>query len=140
MHATDSIYLLAADAILLIHALFVAFVVFGLVVVYIGHGLSWAWVRDYWFRIVHLICIAIVVVQSWIGVLCPLTTWEMQLREKAGADSYTGSFIQHWLQRILYYEAPDWVFLLVYTIFGIIVFASWFIVRPIRKRTGKKSK
>ncbi|MBT2991003.1 MAG: DUF2784 domain-containing protein [Candidatus Thiodiazotropha sp. (ex Ctena orbiculata)] len=137
MHTTNSIYLFAADAILLIHFLFVAFVVFGLVAIYIGHGLSWVWIRNFWFRIVHLVCIAIVVVQSWIGVLCPLTIWEMRLREKAGEDSYTGSFIQHWLQRILYYEAPDWVFLLVYTVFGIIVIASWFIVRPIRKRTQK---
>ncbi|MBT2970738.1 MAG: hypothetical protein B6D72_10355 [gamma proteobacterium symbiont of Ctena orbiculata] len=137
MHTTNSIYLFAADAILLIHFLFVAFVVFGLVAIYIGHGLSWVWIRNFWFRIVHLVCIAIVVVQSWIGVLCPLTIWEMRLREKAGEDSYTGAFIQHWLQRILYYEAPDWVFLLVYTVFGIIVIASWFIVRPIRKRTQK---
>ncbi|MBT3027447.1 MAG: DUF2784 domain-containing protein [Candidatus Thiodiazotropha sp. (ex Ctena orbiculata)] len=137
MHTTNSIYLFAADAILLIHFLFVAFVVFGLVAIYIGHGLSWVWIRNFWFRIVHLVCIAIVVVQSWIGVLCPLTIWEMRLREKAGEDSYTGSFIQHWLQRILYYEAPDWVFLLVYMVFGIIVIASWFIVRPIRKRTQK---
>ncbi|PVV13080.1 MAG: hypothetical protein B6D82_08830, partial [gamma proteobacterium symbiont of Ctena orbiculata] len=90
MHTTNSIYLFAADAILLIHFLFVAFVVFGLVAIYIGHGLSWVWIRNFWFRIVHLVCIAIVVVQSWIGVLCPLTIWEMRLREKAGEDSYTG--------------------------------------------------
>ena len=128
----DSVYLLMADAILVTHILFVAFVVLGLAAIYLGHWLAWDWVRNFWFRVLHLVAIGIVVLQSWLGVLCPLTIWEMQLREKAGAPIYSGSFIQHWLQTILYFEAPDWVFIAVYTLFGGLVAASWFIVRPKR--------
>jgi hypothetical protein len=54
------------------------------------------------------------------------------LRAKAGQGGYEGSFIQHWLETILYYNAPDWVFILVYTLFGALVLASWFLVRPRR--------
>lgn len=71
---------LFADAILIIHVLFVAFVVLGLFAVYLGYFLNWRWVRNRAFRIIHLCAIGYVVVQAWLGVVCPLTTWEMALR------------------------------------------------------------
>ena len=126
----QSLQLLLADALLLIHVLFVGFVVLGLVAIYLGFFLHWRWVRNRWFRILHLMAIVIVVLQSWLGLICPLTIWEMALREKAGAAVYAGSFIQYWLHQLLYWQAPDWVFIVVYTVFGALVLASWFIVRP----------
>lgn len=128
MNATALLVL--ADVILVLHVLFVVFVVFGLLAIYAGYLRRWAWVRNKVFRIAHLIGIGIVVVQSWLGVICPLTIWEMALREAAGAETYGGSFIQHWLHRLLFYSAPEWVFILVYTVFGGLVLASWFVVRP----------
>jgi hypothetical protein len=53
------------------------------------------WVLWPWFRAAHIV--GIVVVQSWLGVICLLTIWEMALREKAGEAVYAGSFISHWL-------------------------------------------
>jgi len=64
----DFFYLLLADVFLLVHVLFVAFVVFGLVLIIVGKFLSWSWVRNPWFRWGHLLGIGIVVVQSWFGV------------------------------------------------------------------------
>ena len=133
---SESTYILAADALLIAHVLFVVFVVFGLVAIYLGFWFSWGWVRNFWFRILHLGGIGFVVLESWAGVICPLTIWENQLRDKAGQSTYEGSFIQHWLQSLLYYEAPDWVFLVVYTVFGGLVLASWFIVKPRRRGDG----
>lgn len=130
---TDSWYFLAADALLFGHVMFVAFVVFGLVFILVGKVLDWAWVRNLWFRIVHLVAIAVVALQSWAGVICPLTTWEMALREHASSATYAGSFISHWLETILYYRAPAWVFTVCYTTFGALVVASWFWVPPRRK-------
>ena len=123
-------YVILADTLLVLHVVFVAFVVVGLLAIYLGHFLNWNWVRNRWFRLGHLLAIGIVVVQSWIGVICPLTTWEMALRERAGEASYEGSFIQYWLHAILYYSAPEWVFILSYTVFGGLVLISWFLIRP----------
>lgn len=125
-----SVLLLLADAILVVHVLFVCFVVFGLVAIYLGYALNWQWVRNLRFRLLHLVAIGIVVVQSWLGMICPLTVWEMALRKQAGAGTYAGSFIQHWLHQLLYYSAPDWAFMLLYSAFGLLVLASWFVVRP----------
>jgi hypothetical protein len=121
---------LAADALLVAHALFVLFVVLGLVLVLIGAARDWAWVRNRRFRIAHLLAIGFVVVQSWLGRLCPLTVWEMALRARAGGEVYTGSFISHWVGGLLYYQAPGWAFALAYTAFGLLTVAAWFLVRP----------
>ncbi|BFM18250.1 DUF2784 domain-containing protein [Maricurvus nonylphenolicus] len=126
----EMLFTVLADAILIVHFLFVLFVVFGLFFIFLGHALKWQWVKNRRFRIFHLLAIGIVVFQSWIGVICPLTTWEMTLREAAGAETYAGSFIQHWLQSLLYYTAPEWIFIVLYTGFGALVLASWYVVRP----------
>ncbi len=127
---TNLIYLVVADTVLLIHALFVAFVILGLLLVLAGGLLHWSWVRNRRFRIAHLAAIVIVVLQSCFSIICPLTLWEMNLREKAGDTTYPGSFVAHWLETLLYYRAPEWVFIVVYTVFGALVVASWFWVRP----------
>jgi hypothetical protein len=124
------LYVIAADATLLLHTLFVAFVVFGLLLVLVGKLRAWAWTRNPWFRVVHLGAIAIVVLQSWLGMICPLTSIEMQLRARAGDAVYTETFVSHWLESILYYSAPGWVFAAGYSVFGALVVASWFWARP----------
>ena len=123
-------YLLAADAVLLLHVLFVAFVVAGLLLILAGRLLSWDWVRNWWFRVIHLGAIGVVVLQAWLGVICPLTRLEMYLRDRAGDTTYGGSFVSHWLEAILYYRAPAWVFAVAYTLFAIVVVMSWVWVRP----------
>jgi Protein of Unknown function (DUF2784) len=123
-------YGFAADGMLVLHVLFVVFIVFGLVVIFVGKVLSWQWVRNRCFRLIHLIGIGIVVLQSWMGLMCPLTIWEMDLRAQAGEGVYEGSFITHWLSDLLYYHAPDWIFIVCYTGFGVLVVVSWFWVRP----------
>ena len=125
-------YLLAADAILVVHFAFVLFVVFGLVLIIVGHFLHWTWIRRLWFRVFHLIAIGFVILQAWLGEICPLTVWEMELRARAGEAVYAGSFIAHWLQAALYYSAPMWVFTVAYTVFGALVLATWYLIPPVR--------
>lgn len=125
-----SLYLLAADALLVLHVLVVIFIVAGLLLVCAGGLLGWSWVRNPWFRILHLIAIGVVVAQAWAGELCPLTEWEQALRLRAGDVTYSGSFIAHWLGELLYYDAPMWVFVLCYTVFGAVVLSAWYLVRP----------
>jgi hypothetical protein len=129
---SPTIYLFAADAILLLHVLFVAFVVIGLALILTGKVRNWSWIRNPWFRLIHLAAITVVVVQSLFGLICPLTTIEMFLRSRAGDTVYSGSFISHWLNSILYYQLPPWIFVLCYMAFAAVVVASWFWIRPRR--------
>jgi hypothetical protein len=127
---SQTLYHIAADLVLLVHTLFVAFVVLGLVLIFCGAVLRWSWIRNPWFRLGHMLAIAVVVLQSWLDVLCPLTTIEISLRQRAGDAPYAGSFIAHWLEAMLYYRAPAWVFVLCYTVFGAVVALSWYYIRP----------
>lgn len=128
-------YQYLADTILFIHFSFIAFVIVALILTVVGGYLKWPWIRNWWFRLVHLASVSFVVVQSWLGLICPLTTLEMWLREKTNGEQYVGSFIEYWLQRIVYYHAPDWVFTMTYTLFGLFVIVSWLLFPP-KKRAA----
>ncbi|NQX88995.1 MAG: DUF2784 domain-containing protein [Halioglobus sp.] len=123
-------YLIAADALLFVHALIVAFVVLGLLLVFVGGLRGWAWIRNFWFRLLHLTVVVFVVLQTWAGEICPFTEWEMAYRTKAGETIYAGSFVAHWVESLLYYQAPGWVFVVIYTLFGCLVIASWLLFAP----------
>ena len=125
------LYRLLADLVLLIHFAFVAFVVIGQLLILAGLVLRWQWVRNFWFRVSHLLAIGIVVAESWLGITCPLTTWEKQLKEAAGETAYAGDFIAHWVHTVLFYRGPTWVFTLCYSLFALVVVVC-FIVGPPR--------
>jgi hypothetical protein len=126
-----------ADLVLSIHVAIVVFVVGGLVFIVVGSLRGWRLAASLRFRLAHLAAIAIVVVQAWLGAACPLTTFEMWLRAQARGSTYSGSFIEHWLQRLLYYEAPPWVFVLAYSVFALLVVAAWWAFPP---RSGSRSR
>mgnify|MGYP002622348585 FL=1 len=125
---------LAADAILTLHVAIVLFVVGLLPLILVGAWRDWRWVRLRWLRLLHLGLILFIAGQAWLGELCPLTTWEQDLRRLAGQDSYATSFIEHWLARLLYIEAPWWAFVLAYTTFAVVVAAAWVLVPPDSRR------
>lgn len=126
-------YQLLADAVLVLHLGVVVFIVAGLAAILVGHLRGWGWVDRWGFRVAHLAAIGVVVAQAWLGRICPLTTLEAWLRTRAGQAAYSGSFIEHWVQRILFYDAPSWVFTLTYTLFGVLVLATWWRFPPQRR-------
>lgn len=130
-------YKAMADAVLALHFGIVVFVVLGLPLILAGGALHWRWVRNFWFRILHLAAIAYVASQTWFGIDCPLTTLEVALRARAGELSYEGSFIEYWLSRILFYRAPPWAFIVTYTAFALAVAYAWVWISPELPRRNK---
>lgn len=122
-----------ADLVLFIHALFVAFVVFGQAVIVAGWVAGWAWTRSWAFRITHLLAIGYVVLESWVGISCPLTVLENTLRSADGETVDQRAFIARWVSRLLFYEAPTWVFTVVYSAFGALVAFTYWKYPPLRK-------
>jgi hypothetical protein len=123
-------YAFAADAVVAFHVAYVAFVVLGLLLTLLGIARGWRWVRNVWFRGAHLATIGIVVAEAWLGITCPLTTWEKQLRRLAGESAYTGDFLGRWFHEILFFDLPPWIFTLIYTLFGLSVLATWVFAPP----------
>jgi hypothetical protein len=117
-----------ADAILVVHAAFVAFVVGGLAAIWLGLALDRPFARNPWFRGLHLAAIAFVVAESVLGIACPLTLWEDALR----GERTDAGFVQRWIHAWLFWRAPPWVFAAIYAAFGALVAATWWRWPPRR--------
>jgi polyferredoxin len=120
---------LLADALLVVHFLIAAFVVAGLVLVWVGAALGWRWVRNPWFRYLHLAAIAFVAGEALLGIACPLTVWEDLLRGGLRPES----FVARWVHRFLYYRAPEWIFTTAYALWTLATLLTLWLVPPRRK-------
>ena len=132
-------YTLLADSILILHFAFVAFVVIGLLVIWVGWVRRWRFVYNFWFRLTHLLAIGVVAAESLAGIVCPLTIWENHLRLLAGGgEAYAGSFVQHWLHRVMFYEASESTFTIIYLLFFTAVALSLWLVKPHRPAFNRR--
>jgi hypothetical protein len=86
------LYRLSADAIVVLHLGFVAFVV-------LGGLLVLRWPRAAW---LHLPAAVWGVWVEWTGRICPLTPLENWLRRQDGAAGYSAGFVEHYVIPILY--------------------------------------
>jgi hypothetical protein len=119
-----------ADLVLLLHAAIVVFNVGGLLVIWLGAWRGWAWVRNRAFRLTHLGLILFIVAEAILGITCPLTTLEDWLRGETQAQG----FIARWVTSWMFYDAPAWIFTLIYSKFGALVAATWVLVPPAKKQ------
>ncbi len=119
-----------ADTVLVVHASFVAFVVFGFVAILVGAAAGWGWVKNFTFRLIHLLSILFVCAEALTGTACPLTLLENDLRAHAGQSVYREDFIAYWLHRLIFYDWPPWVFIVLYLGFGALVILAFVIAPP----------
>jgi len=120
---------LLADALLVVHFLIAGFIVAGLVLVWIGAAAGWRWIRNPWFRYLHFAAIVFVAAEALLGYACPLTLWEDLLRGGARPDSFVG----RWIYRLLYYNAPEWLFTALYAAWAAAALLTLGFVPPRRK-------
>jgi len=122
-------YSFLADVTVAIHLAYACFVLVGFLAIVIGIPCGWIWVRNFRFRVLHLVCTLIVPLGDLIRITCPLTTLEKLFLEASGAKVYNRSFIGNLFNRILFYEAPEWVFTIIYVVLATLVIL-YFILHP----------
>ena len=88
------LHALLADLVLVLHGLFILFVLLGGLIVWRRPRLGW----------LHLTAVAWAVWAAWAGWICPLTPLENALRRAAGQAGYGGGFVEHYLLALIY---PD---------------------------------
>lgn len=132
------LYRLLADVIVCVHMIYVLIVGGGLALTFLGSWAGWRWVRNPWWRLIHLSMILVVVIEAWFGWECPLTRWEKQLRSLAGEQTYAGDFLANLVHDALFYEAPPWVFTCAYSGFAAVVLFSFYVVPVEWWRLGKR--
>lgn len=100
-----------AEFILAIHLIVIAFNVLGLVIVPLGGLLGWRIVRVAWLRLLHLALLAIVVGQALAGRACILTIWQDEL---TGQSNVPSPMIMKFIDGLIYWNLPLWVFTVIY--------------------------
>ena len=124
-----------ADLVFALHAGVVLFNIGGLLLIVIGGLVGWAWIRQRGFRIAHVGLMALVTLEAIFGLTCPLTLLEDALR---GVENEQ-SFVQRWTMALIYWNAPPWVFVLLYVAFLLAVIGAWVAWPPIAsKRQGAR--
>jgi hypothetical protein len=129
-------YRLLADLIAVVHLGYVAFVVLGEAVILLGLVRKWHWVRNVWFRTAHLAAISLVALEAAMGMRCPLTDWERNLRAAVGETVSEASFLARLANDILFFAAPEWVFRTAHLVFALLVIAT-FVLAPPRIRAAE---
>ena len=125
--------MLTADILLGLHFAIAAFIVGGLIIVWVGIAAGWHWIRNPWFRYAHLAAIVFVAFEALLGYACPLTIWEDLLRGGARPESFVG----RWAQRLLYYDAPEWVFTTLYALWAAATLLTLVLVTPSPRRRAE---
>jgi hypothetical protein len=113
-------YRVAADVVVVIHFAFVVFVV-------IGGVLALRWPKVLWIHVPAVLYSVWIVAYS---ITCPLTPLERDLRERGGADRYGESFIERYVEGVLY---PGDMLRQAQTVAAVVVVASWVAV-GVRRR------
>ena len=127
-------YGIAADLMVIIHVLYVAYIVGGVALILIGLKRKWNWIRNPWFRLTHLLAILIVMYEMIVKANCPLTTWEMQLRSVAGQPVDHSTFMDRLLSFILFADAPGWLINSLYFGFGFAIVTLFVFAPPYWKK------
>lgn len=116
-------YIFLANFVVAIHFLFIAYVVFGGLLVFWKPWLAW----------LHLPVAAYGVMIEWVGWVCPLTPLEKSLREQAGQPAYHGGFVEEYLLPLIYPEDFTRGIALVLgsavLLVNVIIYGTWFLRR-----------
>ena len=124
------IYRIAADLTVTFHFAYAAFIVVGPLLILAGTLRKWEWIRNAWFRLIHLAMIGIVVAEGLLGIVCPLTTLEKWLRKQAGQASYVGDFLATWVHDVLFVEFSTSTLNAIYFAFGALVAVAFWLAPP----------
>ncbi|TAN06512.1 MAG: DUF2784 family protein [Rhodanobacteraceae bacterium] len=121
---------MAALSILIVHLVIIAFNVAGCVLVPLGAWRRWRWVREFWWRLAHVLSLAVVAGQALAGRACFLTIWQGDM----AGNAHVQPLLAGWINRLIYWPLPLWVFALAYVVVFVYVLALWIVVRPRRLR------
>ncbi|HTZ40473.1 MAG TPA: DUF2784 domain-containing protein [Syntrophales bacterium] len=125
------IYRIAADIVIVIHVLWIAFVILGFPFA--------LWLNNARWRLIHLAAVIWMVLMQVNHAICPLTYLEAWLKsEGRAAEVYSGKFIIETIERLIYVDSVTLEKIMYATsaYFALIVLSFWF--RPIRKKTRRQ--
>ena len=121
-----------ADIVLMFHFAIVIFITFGIFLIPIGYKSNWLWVTNLKLRICHCGMMLFITLETLLGITCPLTSIENNLR----GINKTTSFISYWINQIIYWDLPSQFFIILYCVVLIWTFLLWKLFPPLIKNSS----
>ena len=121
--------ILIADIVLFFHFCIVAFITFGFVLIPIGYNFNWIWIKNKKLRLLHFGMMIFVTFETILGLSCPLTVLENNLR----GINENQLFLSRWITEIIYWDFPSEFFLIIYCLCLGWTFLIWKKYPPIEK-------
>lgn len=133
-------YGLLADLMVAVHVAYVAYVIVGQLAIVVAAPFRWQWARNPWFRFTHLLAIGVVAYEALMGLRCPLTVWEEQLRALAGQSfNSSDTFMGRLLHDLLFIEGqPEIFFTTMYVAMAVLVAQGLVMYPPRWFRAGRR--
>ena len=115
-----------ADIVLILHFFIVIFITVGFFLIPIGYYYDWNWIKSLKLRLFHCALMFLVTFETLVGITCPLTSIENNLRGMSNSKS----FISFWIEKIIYWDFPTKFFIFLYFIFLGWTLLMWKIYPP----------
>ena len=123
-----------ADIVLILHFFIVIFITVGFFLIPIGYYYDWNWIKSLKLRLFHCGLMFLVTFETLVGITCPLTSIENNLRGMSNSKS----FISFWIEKIIYWDFPTKFFIFLYFIFLGWTLLMWKIYPPKSKNIHLK--
>jgi len=131
-------YRIFADSVIVVHFLFILFMLLGFLLTLYAVLFREKFFDRWVFRSLHLLGIFYVASLSILGKYCPLTILENELRSRYAMSSvYSGSFIVHYLEKLVYPDVNPLV-IQIPTVFIAIFTIMVFIIKPPKIKIKKR--
>jgi len=121
------VYTLAAETTVLLHFAWIVFVV---------TGAFWLRRHPRW-RLIHLLAVVYSLAIEVFRWICPLTHLEQALWRRAGTLAYQGAFLIHYVEKLIYFRAPQWLLVSLATLLLAVTVVLYF--RPLPPRGGERT-
>ena len=114
------------EIVLFFHFFIFLFITFSFFLIPFGYFQKWEWVKNKYYRLIHLVLMGIILIETILGFMCPLTILENFLRNNIEVDNNLTQIIH----QIMYWNLPNYQFIILYILsFSYLIFL-WFFFKP----------
>ena len=117
---------LFSEIVLLFHFCIFLFMILSFFLIPIGYYQKWKWVKNKYYRLIHLILMGIIFIETTLGFMCPLTTLENFLRN----DTEINNKITQIIHQIMYWDLPTYQFIILYLLSLLYLIFLWIFFKP----------
>ena len=115
-----------SEIVLLFHFCIFLFMVLGFFLIPLGYYQKWEWVKNKYYRLIHLVLMGIIFIETILGFMCPLTVLENFLRNNIEINNKITQIIH----QIMYWDLPTYQFIILNLLSLFYLIFLWFFFKP----------